>query len=394
MISVFAMVIASVSLWAASARAATVSVARVTCAKEGCTHHVRFVARRGEANRLTVTRVDAANDVMSHGALLHDDGAPLVAGKGCVAVDAHTARCPEKTSGSTGLEVDLGDRDDIVTSEVGGVVRGGAGADHLTLTDGVASGGPGSDVLTSTASYGASFLDDDGARPSPDRYVGGASELDELSYVGRKTPIRIDVGAGTAGEDTFTGVHHLIAGDADDEVVGSDRPDLLQGGLGNDRLLGLGGNDLLIGDGIGDASHRDRDRLEGGEGDDLLSGRAGARFDCGPGTDSVLPSEPGALARASCELVAGVGSMPARPTAGAFLGMGACSCVRASYVARVGKTVVAKATVGNAPVELRLNTAGRRRLAQNGRLIVAVSIRVTYTDSFHVTHGFRMELKR
>jgi hypothetical protein len=156
----------------------------------------------------------------------------------------------------------------------------------------------------------------------------------------------------------------------------------------------LGGNDVLIGDGIGDARHRDRDRLEGGEGDDRLWGRAGARFDCGPGTDSVYPSEPGALARASCELVDGVGSVPALPTAGAFLGMGACGCVRASYVARVGKTVVAKATVGNAPVDLRLNAAGRRRLAQNGRLIVTVSIRLTYTPSFQATHGFRMELKR
>lgn len=116
-----------------------------------------------------------------------------------------------------------------------------------------------------------------------------------------------------------------IGGPGDDEIAGSDDPDLLFGGpgrdvlrgrWGHDQLSGGGGNDVIEGGGDGDtvsyASHRRRvsvdlargegkgpgagldrisgvEHLTGGAGDDRLAGDArDNRFDGGPGRNRLI----------------------------------------------------------------------------------------------------------
>ncbi len=67
-----------------------------------------------------------------------------------------------------------------------------------------------------------------------------------------------------------------IGGRGDDEIVGTDRRDILLGGRGDDHIFGGGGRDTLLG-GAGD------DHIDGGEGNDLLLG--------GSGDDTMLGGE-------------------------------------------------------------------------------------------------------
>ena len=391
-ISFLALVVGMLSVLAASANAATVSSTSMTCRKgEGCFYGVNYTALPGEANRLTVTIQRNPPGLEPAGpVLVHDDGAPVHAGKGCAAVDTHTARCPEgETIGFAGLTAELGDGDDTATVDADGIVRGGAGNDSLTSSRATLSGGPGSDVLTATG-LGMTLRDDDGAQPAPDRYVGSPFLNDTLSYLGRKAPIRIDLRAGTAGEDTFSGIEWAEGGDGDDVLSGTDGPDRLSGEAGSDLLLGLGGDDELNGSGLG---HRagDIDRLDGGDGNDTLAGVGGSHFACGNGVDRVYTLDSGALVRATCEQIDPPG-LQLRPQDAAFLSGQACFCKRITYVARAGRTVIGHVSVGNVPAQLRLNATGQRLLARQGRLIAAVSIRSLVSARIRTHRSLRVEL--
>ena len=129
--------------------------AHESCDERGrCSTQVRYVAVRGVANSLTVTR--------ENGAVRFVD-TELRAGKGCTALDVQTVRC---TATEAYVYVELGDGDDVATSDVSGMILGGPGNDRITAATTI-SGGPGSDEL-----QGADMLDDDGAHPAPDRYIG------------------------------------------------------------------------------------------------------------------------------------------------------------------------------------------------------------------------------
>jgi len=81
----------------------------------------------------------------------------------------------------------------------------------------------------------------------------------------------------------------VIEGFADnDKLNGGDGDDIIDGGKGNDKLNGGDGKDLL----------------SGGNGNDELTGGKGAdKFDCGAGTDKITDFKPseGDIKSTNCE---------------------------------------------------------------------------------------------
>lgn len=95
----------------------------------------------------------------------------------------------------------------------------------------------------------------------------------DLSLLGNSA---INVVFGLAGDDTIRG------GLAGDFLCGDKGNDKIYGEDGADKLLGFDGNDEIHG-GAGN------DNVRGGAGNDVLYGEAGKdRFECGPGTDTII----------------------------------------------------------------------------------------------------------
>lgn len=315
----------------------TLCVRTVPCV---ATLSLRFTATPGERNDVTLD---------PGGTVLVDRGAPPVAGEGCAQLDRDTVRCDGARN--VGL-LELGDGDDRADTSGGtAIVRGEAGADELTGStleggDGddalrcagarcSVSGGRGADVLT--GNDGADALRGDegpdvviggagddslSGGEGPDRLDGGAGH-DQVSYGGTGAPMRIDLAAGTAGEDLLTGIESATGGDGPDVMIGTAGADHLAGGAGDDLLVGGGGDDVLDGglgaDTLDGGDGRDQlnagpagpGRIFGGAGDDRIvfdraftSGGpepAGAHVGCGAGRDTVLGPSAADVLGASCE---------------------------------------------------------------------------------------------
>jgi len=152
----------------------------------------------------------------------------------------------DSASGGTGDDsVDGGEGNDTLDGGEGNdTVKGGAGNDS-------ASGGSGDDIVD--GGDGNDTLD---GGDGNDTVIGG--EGDD-SAAGGKGDDSVD---GGAGNDT------LLGGDGNDTLLGGEGNDSLDGGTGNDILDGGAGNDTLKG-GSGN------DVLNGGSGDDVLNGGAG-----------------------------------------------------------------------------------------------------------------------
>ncbi len=308
-----------------------------------------YVAAPGERNQVVVTREGFANPASY---TVRDAGASVSAGLGCVALDAHAARCT-----ASGALVDAGDGDDSVAlPQLGGVIRGyargGAGADTLSGA-GVLAGGPGNDTLAGTCtgvSCGVTVLaggpgddvlrggpasdelsgDGNGApwplpgdRPAPDAGRGndaidGGGGTDTLTYRERRAGVRVDLARRRADgpgdeRDRLAGVEVVEGGDGDDVLLGDGGAQRLWGGPGDDRLEGRGGDDVLHGDrdpasatATGEAEPRPdgADVLRGGDGDDVLdagSERGDAIYGDAGGDELRSTGDGGALPRpASC----------------------------------------------------------------------------------------------
>lgn len=140
-------------------------------------------------------------------------------------------------------------------------VVGGAAADNFNYasdtSDKTVSGHGGNDVIATgsgnDAVNGGSGNDDLSSGPGDDVIIDPFGDDD------------LDGGAGTDHLVSFTGENEFHAGDDGDLVVG---------GIGSDELYGESGNDVIIGD-ISTFLFG-RDMLDGGTGDDLLSGGGGA----------------------------------------------------------------------------------------------------------------------
>ena len=159
------------------------------------------------------------------------------------------------------------------------VAFGGTGDSHVTITGakrGTITTGSGDDVIDVTAqSNGAGWSN------AFDIESGAGDDI--ITIRGDRSYTTADVDAGD-GNDTVTftggGAATLDGGAGDDTLTGGGGADTLIGGLGDDTLVGGDGNDSLDGgDGAdnlsGDAGN---DVLQGGQGGDHLFGRCGRGF--------------------------------------------------------------------------------------------------------------------
>jgi Ca2+-binding RTX toxin-like protein len=268
-----------------------------------------FTAADGEANDVSITR-DGSRFIV------RDAGATVEPGPGCERVDANAATCFAPVVGG----VALGDRDDRITSLVGGAGGGdgndvlvvgsgdgGAGDDIVTCIDGVSScvlsGGAGSDRVTGGA-RDDTISGGPGGSADNDALDGGEG-VDLVSYAGHTAPVEVELAGaqrfaspgesdsiarfervdGGSGDDVLGGaegvtipsfVHGMAGGPGNDRITvrspmgafGEEGDDLLTGGAARDLLDGGRGDDDLRG-GLGN------DRLTGGSGADILRGQAG-----------------------------------------------------------------------------------------------------------------------
>jgi Ca2+-binding RTX toxin-like protein len=329
---VSALVVAALAaLPVSAAEAAEVHLERLQfdCTRMQCPpdYGERLVVRGGpgEANRVSVTRGVAGEFQVT------DAGAVLRAGPGC----ALTGTGEELVTCSTSTPklaafVFAGDRGDTVTSSVAVNVDGGGGNDRLMgspFADAL-YGGQGRDVVRGNG--GDDALRDGRPAPleTPEQFEGrffppvlepaapvpadrdvfdGGAGTDTLGYEGRRRSViadlaRTDRHAGAAGEgDSLRGLERLEGGNGGDLLLGDDSPNLLLGGDGDDLLVGRAGDDELE---LGAGSNRAR----GGAGDDTIGAlRANLlepqRVACGLGRDRVADMFRNDFAEDDCESV-------------------------------------------------------------------------------------------
>jgi Ca2+-binding RTX toxin-like protein len=276
---------------------------------------VYYTADAGEANELTIT-------TSATGLHFEDPGAVITPGSGCTADSAHEVSCEAPSTAFLSVRVD--DLDDFVSAlareccgatgiEAGSgndVISGsddddgisGQGGDDLIWGNGGDNniyGGPGDDRL-----LGGPELDFLFGEEGDDILSGGGGAADKVDYFFSSGPVVLTLddrpGDGEAGEndDVRSDVENLTGGRFNDRLVGSPRPNGLNGVRGDDVLVSHGGRDTLLG-GVGDDTFRPgpgRDRAEGSSGRDtfyardgrrdrLRGGRGGDRAHIDPGLD-------------------------------------------------------------------------------------------------------------
>jgi hypothetical protein len=337
--------------------------------------YLTYQAAPGEANRLTV-QFDSPRDVT-----FDDAGAEVSAPKACRRVDAHRATCQLDAPLNT-MHVSVRDAVDSVRIDGAGhleaaSIAGGDGGDTLEVMG----------VLNSTLTGG----------PGADTLRGSPGAEDEVNYSGATAPIRIDLPAGTAGDDRLFSIEEALGGQAGDTFIGTDGDNSFSGGDGADVIAGNGGDDDLTGDRGNDVvfggagndflyGFDGRDLLFAGDGDDRVNTADGLhdRADtvgCGAGQDFVEASRPAHarvrnadLFTTDCEaldlgLRAGV-TLPTHPlSATAFtLGINARRAMAARLLVKDGPRFV-----GSARRRIRAGQL-RARLAPEGRRLAALGI--------------------
>jgi RTX calcium-binding nonapeptide repeat (4 copies) len=206
---------------------------------------VHYRASKGEANRLTLSAVPAAQNAV----LVADSGAAVQAGRGCAPQGPAVICTAEQLDAAV---VDLGDRDDRILAarlrrHTALEAHGGGGEDVMRGIP-CLLGGRGNDRLVATGPAARVCFDLTGGIGA-DRITGSSGD-DLLTGAGGR-----DVLVGAGGEDG------LSAGAA---------ADVVRGGPGGDFIIGGAGQDLVFGDGGGDSIGADpgRDVIRGGRGAD------------------------------------------------------------------------------------------------------------------------------
>lgn len=107
---------------------------------------------------------------------------------------------------------------------------------------------------------------------------------------GRGGDDNIDAGGGRDTVIGGSGDDHIVAGRGDDVVHGGDGNDIVFAGEGNDIVFGGRGNDRLFGEDGNDTIYGGEgdDLIAGGKGDDILFGDAGADVIAGDAGDDTL----------------------------------------------------------------------------------------------------------
>ena len=144
-------------------------------------------------------------------------------------------------------------------------IDGGSGNDHL-------HGGNGKDVLR--GNVGDDWFD---GGAGTDMFYGGDG-IDTVSYANETGAIAANLAIQTtsAGEKLFE-IEGIEGGAGNDSLSGSSAANRFSGGDGNDILTGFAGADILDGGNGNDEldGGDDDDTLSGGTGDDMLDGGAG-----------------------------------------------------------------------------------------------------------------------
>ena len=283
-------------LAAPPANAARVSVSSET-EEEGTLVSYTLSAAAGEANRVTVTTRPPAGKQRT--VVFRDAGAPLTPGEGCQAGSAGEVVCSAELGDfANSVDVLLQDGDDRAdTSAVS--LRG-----FTVFVD----AGTGSDTaIGSRSRVNALFGDFVNSEVGDDRLTGGRRDdflqggrgadsidgrggSDEVTFRDERRRVRADLAAGfalsAAGErDRLRSIERIEGGDGADVLRGSAARNVIFGLAGDDKLGGRGGDDQLSG-GPG------ADRLFGGPGRDLLFGGPGRDlFDAGPGADQLRAAD-------------------------------------------------------------------------------------------------------
>ena len=281
-------------LCAAPSQAATVELARdISVDYGGGWAAIDYRGARGEANHVVLVQVDQMTIRVT------DTGAPITPGRGCRALDAHSADCSvaglRGYNGLIGAEVRAGDEDDTVDSRGPGLSgSGGPGDDTLqssSLATGTLDGGDGHDTLLGGTNEDT-FVDADADADLLDGREGGAT----VSYASHTAPVHVDLAdpRPDGEDDTLRSITGVIGGRGADVLRGDDEFSRLAGGPGDDRLLGRGGDDFLEGGSGNDriAAQAGGDYVSGGPGDDLLTGGDGDdSLDGGRGRDRLRGGE-------------------------------------------------------------------------------------------------------
>lgn len=162
-------------------------------------------------------------------------------------------------------------------------ITGGSGGDTLTGNAALnrLNGGGGADTLN-----GGDNSDIMVGGPGGDIFNGGPGPADVADYSAETVNLTVTIGAGVddgaAGEndDVRSSTENVNGGDGDDEITGSAARNVLNGGADDPAIVGDTGIDVLNGGGGNDSLNgRDgNDTLNGGDGADQLNGGLGADF--------------------------------------------------------------------------------------------------------------------
>ena len=185
------------------------------------------------ANNLHVMTVDG------NYAFTDTSGGKVLPGAGCRAVQANSAICDGP--GITGITVDGGSYNDIITIESGMPIRttlkGGSGNDTLTGWNepDVLDGGAGADTLNGGGGIDtASYANRQATQPV-------SLSLDGVANDGGTADV-----SGAAKDDIKADVENLTGGAGADTLTGNTAANVLNGGKGADTLRGLEGSDRLL----------------------------------------------------------------------------------------------------------------------------------------------------
>ena len=269
---------------------------------------LRFRARPGEVNVVTLTYTFARGGRRSGETTIRELGAPLQPGRGCRAIAAATVRCVRRCC-FWADEIALGDGADVARFtgrprriDLSLSVFADAGAQRVSLEaltprplllgfivstgagDDTISGSPRRDELDGGAGHdtirGGAGNDAIQGEDGDDLLDGGPGR-DEADFNGAPRGIVANLATGTAvgwGEDRLRDVESLTGSFLADSLTGDANRNELFGLSGRDRLVGEAGNDYL--DGGPRADHlvggAGRDGLDGGLGLDRVVGGAGA----------------------------------------------------------------------------------------------------------------------
>lgn len=125
-----------------------------------------------------------------------------------------------------------------------------------------------------------------GSGEGRDYYDGGAG-TDSIQYYSARNDMVIDLTQGSAiggaeiGTDNLLNIENVNGGNGNDQIVGDDKDNYLDGYFGDDQLFGGAGNDSLLG-------YTGADYLDGGTGDDSLVGAWGNDTLIGGGGNDIL----------------------------------------------------------------------------------------------------------